>query len=100
MELPDDFLDALAPAAADPLPDLHPVDAILPAPRVSDASDAVPPDEAADAPIPALAAVPCAEKLVAPEPDVLAPTAEALPPQVLPAQTEALCIPAAGQSAA
>jgi len=90
----------LAPVAAVPLPDLHPADAIPQAPHASDASDAVPPDEAADAVIPALAAVPCAEKLVVPAPDVLAPTAEALPPQVHQAQAEALYIPGAGRSAA
>jgi hypothetical protein len=88
MELPDGFPDALVPAVAAPLPDPHPADELPQAPRVSDALDAVRRDEAADAAcfLLALAAVPHAEKLVAPAQAVREPTAEALPPQVLPAQ--------------
>jgi len=89
----------LVPAAAAPLPDLHPADAIPLAPLASDASVAVHPDEAADA-IPALAAVPCAEKLAAPVQVVPEPTAKLPPAQVLPAEAEAPCIPGAGRSAA
>jgi hypothetical protein len=100
MELPGGFPDASAPAAAAPLPDLHPADASRQVPRASDASAAVHPDAVAGAAIPALAAVPYAEKLVVRAPDVRARTAEALPPPVLPAQAEALCIPGAGRSAA
>jgi hypothetical protein len=88
MELPDGFPDGLVPAAAAFLPDPHLTGAPPRAPRVSDASDAVRPDEAADAAcfLLALAAAPSAEKLVVPAQDVRAPTAEALRPQVLPAQ--------------
>jgi hypothetical protein len=93
MGRPDALPDARGLAAPFPLPDLHRVDAIPPAPHASDASAAVLLDAAADAalpPHPALADVPCAEKLVVPAPDALAPlvpapTAEALPPHLLPA---------------
>jgi hypothetical protein len=88
MELPDGFPVALVPAAAVLLPDPHPADVLPPAPRVSDALDAFRPDEAADAAcfLLALAAVPRAEKLVAPVQAVREPTAEALLPRVLPVQ--------------
>jgi hypothetical protein len=89
----------LVPAAAALLPDLHPADALLLAPLASDASAGVHPDEAADAIAPALAALPCAEKLAVPAPVVPAPIAK-LPPARLPAEAEALCIPDAGRSAA
>ena len=100
MGLPAGFRDASVPAAAAFLPDLHPAGAILQAPPAWDAWAAVLPDAAADAALPALAAVLCVEKLAAPAPDVLAPTVEALPPRVLPAEAEALCTPGAGRSAA
>jgi len=61
---------------------------------------AVHPDEAADAVIPALAAVPCAEKLAVPAPVVPAPGAKRRSAQVVPAEAEAPCIPGAGRSAA
>ena len=99
MELLDGFPDALVPAAADPLPDLRPGDAFPPAPRASDASAAVHPDEAADAPIPVLAVLPSAEKSAAPAPAVPAQIAK-LHPARLPAEAGAPCIPGAGRSAA
>ena len=97
---PDGFPDASVPAAAALLPDLLPVDAIPPAPLASDASAAVRPDEAEAAPIPALAAVPCAEKLAALAQVVPASDAKLHSVQTLPAQQEALCIPGADRSAA
>ena len=101
MELPDELPGATVPVVHRfPLPDLRPADVIPRAPLASDALAAVPPDEAAVAAIPALAAVPCAEKLAAPAQVVRAQTAEALPPPVLPAQAAALCIPGAGRFAA
>jgi hypothetical protein len=100
MGLRDALLDVRAPGAPFPLLDLHRADAIPRAPHASDALDDVLPDEAADGPIPALADAPYAEKLVAPAPDALALTAEALLPRVLPAEAEALCRPGAGRSAA
>jgi hypothetical protein len=101
MAHPDGFPGALVPAEALlPLPDLHPADAIPRAPLASDASVAVHPDEAADAPIPALAAVPCAEKLAAPAQVVQASDAKLHSAQALRAQPEAPCIPDADPSAA
>jgi len=100
LALLDGFLDATVPAAAASLPDLHPADATLRAPRASDASAAVHPDEAADAALPALAAVPCAEKLAVPALVVPALAAKLRSPQVLPAEAAAPCIPGAGRSAA
>jgi hypothetical protein len=97
---PDGFQDALAPAAAVPLPDLLPADAIPPAQLASDASVVVHPDEAADALFPALAAVPCAEKLAAQGLVVQASDAKLHSALTLPAQTTAPCIPGAGRSAA
>jgi len=97
---PDGFPDALVPAAAIPLLDLLPADAIPPAPLASDASVAVHPDEAVDAPIPALAAAPCAEKLAAPAQVVQASDAKQYSAQALLAQPEAPCIPGADRSAA
>jgi hypothetical protein len=76
------------------------VDAIPLAPLASDASVAVHPDAAADALLPALAVVPCAEKLAVPAQAVQAPAAKLHPARALPAQTEAPYIPGAGQSAA
>jgi hypothetical protein len=100
MELPDALPDAPDPAAPFPLPAPRRADAIPRAPHASDASAGVLPDEAADAPIPVLAAVPYAEKLVVPAPDALAPTVETHPPQLLPVEAKAPCIPGAGRSAA
>jgi len=100
MGLPAGFRDVSVPAAAAFLPDLHPAGAILQAPPAWDAWAAVPPDAAADAALPALAAVLCVEKLAAPAPDVLAPTVEALPRFLLPTQSEALCKLDAGRSVA
>jgi hypothetical protein len=97
---PDGFPDALAPAVAIPLPDLLPADAIPPAPLASDASAAVHPDEAADAPFPALAAAPCAERLAAPAQVVPALDAQLHSEQALLAQPEAPCTPDADPSAA
>jgi hypothetical protein len=97
---PDGFPDASAPAEEAPLRDLRPADAIPQAQLASDASAAVHPDEAADAPILALAAVVCAEKLVVPAQVVPALDAKLHPTQALPAQPEAPCIPGAGRSAA
>jgi hypothetical protein len=97
---PDGFPDASVPAAAIPLPDLLPADAIPPAQLASDASAAVHPDEAADALFPALAAVPCAEKLAALAQGVPALDAQLHSAQTLPAQPEAPCIPGADRSAA
>jgi len=67
---------------------------------VSDASVAVHPDEAVDAPIPALAAAPCAEKLAAPAQVVQASDAKLHSAEALPAQPEAPCTPGADRSAA
>jgi len=100
MGRPDAHPDARDPAAPFPLPDLRRVDASPRAPHASDASAAVLPDEAADAPLPALADVRFAGKLVVPAPDVLAPTAEALQPHLLPPDASALCKPDAAPSAA
>ena len=97
---PDGFPDALVPAAAVPLPDLHPADAIPLAQLEWDASAAVHPDEAADALTPALAVALCAEKLAVPAQVVPAPGAKLLPTQALPAQPEAPCIPVADRFAA
>ena len=97
---PDGFPDALLPAAATPLPDLRPADAIPLVQLASDASVAVHPDEAVDAPIPALVAAPCAEKLAGPAQVVRVPDAKLSPAQTLPEQTEVPCIPVAGRSAA
>jgi len=83
-----------------PLPDLHPADAIPLVQLASDASVAVHPDEAVDAPIPELAAVRCAEKLAGPAQVVRVPDAKLHPAQALPEQTEAPCIPGADRSAA
>jgi hypothetical protein len=90
----------LVQAAAIPLPDLLPADAIPPAQLASDASVAVHPDEAADALIPELVAAPCAEKSVAPAQAVRAPIAAAHPAQAFPPQKGALCKPDADPSAA
>jgi len=90
----------LVPATPSPLPGLHPADAIPLAPLSSDASAAVHPDEAADAIVPALAAVPCAEKLVGPAPVVPASAAKLHPARAFPAQAEVLYTPDAGRSAA
>jgi hypothetical protein len=98
--LPDGFPDALVPAAPSRLPDLRPTDAILPAQLASDASAAVHPDEAADAIVPALAAVPCAEKLAVPAPVVPAQDAEEHFQSVVPAEAEVLYTLGAGRSAA
>ena len=101
MAHPDGFPGALVPAEALlPLPDLHPADAIPPAQLASDASVAVHPDEAVDAPFPELAAARCAEKLAAPAQVVPVPDAKLPPAQALPEQTEAPCIPVADRSAA
>jgi len=97
---PDGFPDASVPAAAIPLPDLLPADAIPPAPLASDASAAVLPDAAEAAPIPALAAAPCAEKLAALAQAVQASDAKLHLAQALLAQAEAPCIPGADRSAA
>jgi len=86
--------------AAIPLPDLHPADAIPPAQLASDASVAVHPDEAADAPFPELAAARCAEKLAGPAQVVRASDAKLHSPQGLPAQTEAPCTPGEDRFAA
>jgi len=66
----------------------------------SDASVAVHPDEAVDAPIPELAAVRCAEKLAGPAQAVQASDAKLHSAEALPAQPEAPCTPGADQSAA
>jgi len=85
----------LVQAAAAVLPDLHPAVAIPLEPRGWDASADVPPDEAVDAAIRVLAAVPYAEKLAAQEPVVPASPAVALP-----AQSEVPGTRGAGRSAA
>jgi hypothetical protein len=98
---PDGFPGALVPAEPLlPLPDLHPADAIPPAQLASDASVAVHPDEAADAPLPVLAAVRYAEKSAAPGQVVPAPDAKLRPAQTLPAQPKVPCKPGAGRFAA
>jgi len=100
MELPAALPVAMVPAVRrSPLPDLHPTDVIPPAPRASDASAAVHPDEAADA-IPALGDAPRAEKLAVPAQAVPASDAKLHPARTLPAEAEALCILGAGPSAA
>jgi hypothetical protein len=76
------------------------VDGIPPAQLAWDASAAVHPDEAADALIPELAAVVCAEKLAVPAQVVPALDEKLHPAQALLAQPEAPCIPGAGRSAA
>jgi len=83
-----------------PLPDLLPADAIPLVQLASDASVAVHPDEAVDAPIPELEAVRCAEKLAGPAQVVRVPDAESHWPEALPAQPEAPCTPGADRSAA
>jgi len=100
MALPDALPDAPGPAAPFLLLDPHPAGALPLVPHASDASDAVPPDEAADAATPALAAVPYAEKLVVPAPDARAPTGAELPQKLLRAEAEAPYKPDAGRSAA
>jgi len=97
MELQDGFPDVAVPEEPFPLPDLRPADALPLALRASDASAAVRPDEAAHAPLPALADAPSAEKLAALEPDVPAQMPLA---QLLPAQARALCTPGADRFAA
>jgi len=67
---------------------------------VSDASVAVHPDEAVDAPFPELAAVVCVEKLAAPAQVVQAPDEQARSAQPLPAQPEAPYTLGADRSAA
>jgi hypothetical protein len=91
------LLDALVLEAPFPLPDPHRADAIRLAQRASDALDAVLPDVAADAIVPALGAVRYAGKLVAPAQAAQAQAAKARP---LPAQAMALCIRDAVPSAA
>jgi len=76
------------------------VDAIPPAQLVSDASADVPPDEAEDAPIPALVDAPCAEKLAALALVVQGPDARLHPARALPVQLEEPCKQAADRSAA
>ncbi len=83
-----------------PLPDQRPVDAIPLVPRASDASVAVPPDEAADATVPAPEDAPCAEKLAAPALVAPASPAELLLLQTLPEEAKAPCKPGAAPSAA
>jgi len=101
MAHPDGFPGALVPAEALlPLLDLLPADVIPPVQLASDASAVVRPDEAVDAPIPELAAAPCAEKLAAPAQVVQAPDAQLHLAQTLPAQPEAPCTPGADRSAA
>ncbi len=101
MAHPDGFPGALVPAEALlPLLDLLPADVIPPVQLASDASAVVRPDEAVDAPIPELAAAPCAEKLAAPAQVVRVPDAKLPPAPALPEQTKAPCIPGAGPSAA
>jgi len=73
---------------------------IPPVQLASDASAVVRPDEAVDAPIPELAAAPCAEKLAAPAQVVQASDAKQYLAQALLAQPEAPCIPGADRSAA
>ena len=100
MALPDALPDAPVPEAPYPLPDRHRADAILPAPRASDASDGVLPDEAPDAAVHLeLADVRCAGKLAAPEPVFQVPDAKHLVQAHL-EEAAALCTPVAGQSAA
>jgi hypothetical protein len=78
MGLRDAHPDATVPAVRRfPLPDPRPADAIRQARRVSDASVGAHPDGAADAVLPALAAVRYAEKLAAREQVVPAPDAKA-----------------------
>ncbi len=101
MAHPDGFPGALVPAEALlPLLDLLPADVIPPVQLASDASAVVRPDEAVDAPIPELAAAPCAGKLAAPAQVVRASDAKQYSAQALPAQPEAPCIPDADPSAA
>ncbi len=94
MELPDGFPDASVPVAAAFLPDLHPTVAIPQALRAWDASVAVRPDEVPAVTL-ALAAVPYAERLAAPEPVVPAPVVV-----VLQGSPEEPCTPGAGRFAA
>jgi len=63
----------------------------------SDASVAVHPGEAADAPIPVLAAARCAEKSAAPGQVVPALDAKPHPAQTHPAQPKVPCKPGAGR---
>jgi hypothetical protein len=97
MELLAALLDAPVLEAPFPPPDPHPADAIRLALRVSDASDAVLPDAAEDAIVPALAVVRYAEKLAVPAQVAQAQAAKARP---LPALAMALCIRDAVPSAA
>jgi hypothetical protein len=101
MELLDGLPDATVPVVRRfPLPDLHPADAIPLAPHASDASAAVPPDEAADATVPALADAPYAEKLAVPAPVAQAPAAELRLRPTFPAEAKAPCKPGAALSGA
>jgi len=101
MELPVALPVATVPAARRfPLPDLRRADAILLAPLGLDASAAVHPDEAADAIVRALAAVPYAERLAARAPVVRAQIAKSHPARALLAEAAALCRPGAGRFAA
>jgi len=104
MELPVALPDATVLAVRrSPLPDRHPADAFPPAQRASDAWAAAPPDEAADAVLPALAAARYAEKLAVPVPAVPALLAEPRLPwtlRTLPLGAKALCKPDAAPSAA
>jgi hypothetical protein len=100
MEPPDGFPDAPVPAAVARLPDLHPADAIPPAPRVSDASADVRPDEAAGVALLALAAVRYAEKLAVPALVVPEPAVKPYSVRKLPEPAAALYTPDADRSAA
>lgn len=83
-----------------PLPDLRRADAILLAPRASDASVDAHPDAAADAELLALAAVMYVEKLAVLAPVVPAQAAKARSIRPLPEEAAGPYIPDAGRSAA
>jgi hypothetical protein len=100
MAHPGALPDASVPEEPFPLPGPLPADAILPAQRASDASDAVPPDEARGVALPALADERYAEKLAGPAQAVPEPDAKSRQATPLLAEAAEPCTPDADQSAA
>jgi hypothetical protein len=99
-ELPGALRGAQVPAGPFLLPDRRQADAILLARLAWDASAGAHPDAAADAVLPALAVVPCVEKLAVPAPVVPGQGGKAHWMRALPAEVAELYKQDAGQSAA
>jgi hypothetical protein len=99
-ELPGALRGAPVPAGPFLLPDRRQADAILLARLASDASADAHPDAAADAVLPALAVVPCVEKLAVLAPVVPGRAGKAHLMQALPAEVAELYKQDAGQSVA